>query len=352
MHLPLRRHFNRSAHAVLVALSCLFLAPVIARAQEKIDVNPTFTISKYSAGSPIHMIGYGDMRFTDPAVKIGTNPRVRKWLAERVAEEKPEVLILTGDMPYVGANDADWQVFREETAAWQKNQILQLPTIGNHEVRGGDQKGIANYLANFPGIKGHRYYSALLGSIEVISLDMTSSSGGTSTQATWFAAQLDHLPRQVDFLFILYHTPWVVDEQSKLFTNLPSKEALTLRHLLEIHLHKMHAKVIVFSGHIHNYERFERNGVEYVISGGGGAEPYPLLFRGSADLYRDTAFPVYHYLTLDYRNGKLHAEMWKVKDPDADTLTVEKKDEFTLTAEPNKTGAYIPAIKGALPAFH
>ena len=93
-------------------------------------------------------------------------------------------------------------------------------------------------------------------------------------------------------------------DQSKLFTNLPSKEALTLRHLLEIHLHKMHAKVIVFSGHIHNYERFERNGVEYVTSGGGGAEPYPLLFRGSADLYRDTAFPVYHYLTLDYRDGQ------------------------------------------------
>jgi hypothetical protein len=177
--------------------------------------------------------------------------------------------------------------------------------------------------------------------VEVISLDMTSASGGTSPQATWIAAQLDHLAKQVDFLFILYHTPWVVDDQSKLFTNLPSKEALTLRHLLEIHLYKMHAKVIVFNGHIHTYERFERNGVEYVTSGGGGAEPYPLLFRGSEDLYRDTAFPVYHYLTLDYRDGKLHAVMWKVKDPDAKNLSVEQKDEFTLTADPTKTGKLI-----------
>lgn len=298
------------------------------------------------------MIGYGDMRFTNPDVTIGTNPRVRKWLAQRVADENPEVLLLTGDMPYAGASDADWQVFRDETADWQKKGILQLPTIGNHEVRGGNEKGIANYLRNFPGIKGHRFYSVLMGSVEVISLDMTSASGGTSMQATWFAAQLDHLPRQVDFLFILYHTPWVVDKQSQLFTNLPSKEALTLRHLLEIHLHKMHARVIVFNGHIHNYERFERNGVEYVTSGGGGAEPYPLLFRGSEDLYRDPAFPVYHYLTLDYSGGKLHAVMWKVKDPDAETLTVEKKDEFTLTADPNKTGVFVPAIRSALPALH
>lgn len=297
------------------------------------------------------MVGYGDQRFTNPKVTIGTNPRVRKWLAERVGMEKPEALLLTGDMPYAGGDDADWQVFRDETALWRKNNVLQLPTIGNHELRGGPQRGIANYFQNFPDIKGHRFYSVLMGSVEVIALDMTSPSGGTSLQATWFAAQLDHLPTQVEFLFILYHTPWMVDQQSKLFTNLPSKEALTLRHLLEIHLYKMHAKVVVFNGHIHNYERFERNGVAYVISGGGGAEPYPLLFRGPDDLYRDTGFPVYHYLTLDYSKGKLHAVMWKVKDPDAATLSVEKKDEFTIIAEPSKTGVFIPLKKAAIPHF-
>jgi acid phosphatase type 7 len=343
VHPSLRKSFRPLLRSLaFLAFILALLLPARAEPPEKIDVNPTFTISKFAAGAPIHMVGYGDMRFTDPSVKIGTNPRVRRWLAERVGEENPEVLMITGDMPYAGARQEDWQVYRKETASWDRKKVLVLPTIGNHEVRGGVEKGIANYLANYPGIKGHRYYSVLMGSVEVISLDMTSPTGGTSPQATWFAAQLDHLPKQVEFLFILYHTPWVVDQQSQLFTNLPSKEALTLRHLMEIHLHKMHAKVIVLTGHIHNYERFERNGVEYLISGGGGAEPYPLLFRGSADLYRDTEFPVYHYLTLDYAKGNLHAVMWKVKDPDAETLSVEKKDEFTIVAEPDKTGKFIP----------
>jgi hypothetical protein len=31
-----------------------------------------------------------------------------------------------------------------------------------------------------------------------------------------------------------------------------------------------------------------------------------------------------------------------VKDPDAASLTVEKKDEFTLIAEPGKMGKFIP----------
>jgi len=289
------------------------------------------------------------MRFTDPSVTAGTNPRVRKWLAERIGQERPDAVLLTGDMPYTGANDADWKVFREETSSWWKSGTVVLPTLGNHDVRGNVAKAIENYSQNFPAIGGHRYYSMLLGSVEVISLDMTSPSGGTSLQATWFAAQLDHIPSQVEFLFILYHTPWVVDQQSQFFTNLPSKEALTLRHLLEIHLYKMHSQVIVLSGHLHTYERFERNGVAYVISGGGGAEPYPVIVRGEADLYKDTGFPVYHYLTLDYRDHAVHAVMWKVKDPDAPALSVEAKDEFTLTAPKARTAASPGTEKSSQP---
>jgi hypothetical protein len=282
------------------------------------------------------MVAYGDMRFTDPAVTTGTNPKVRKWLAERIAEEGPQALMLTGDMPFTGASAADWQEFQNETAGWRAGHILQLPAIGNHEVRGGEEPGIANYLKNFPGIEGHRYYSALMGSVEVISLDCTSPGSPAGAQAQWFAAQLDHLPRQVEFLFLLYHFPWMADRQSQLFVNLPSKDALVLRGILEERLNRIRARVVVFNGHIHNYERFERKGVEYVITGGGGAEPYPLLFRGHADLYRDTAFPVYHYLTIDISGHQMHAAMWKVKDPDAATLTVEAKDRFTLSPPAQK----------------
>jgi hypothetical protein len=34
--------------------------------------------------------------------------------------------------------------------------------------------------------------------------------------------------------------------------------------------------------------------------------------------------------------------MWKVKDPDAPDLEVEKKDEFTIVAEPDKAGVFVP----------
>ena len=203
---------------------------------------------------------------------------------------------------------------------------------------GARSRGIANYLKNFPEVEDHRYYSALLGNVEVISLDCTSASGRSTAQGDWFATQLSHVPAHVQFLFILYHLPWMVDKQSQVFVNLPSSEALGLRGILEAHLAKLHARVVVINGHIHNYERFARNGVEYVVTGGGGAEPYPLLFRGRADLYRDPGFPVYNYLTIEVNKRELRAVMWKVKDPLAAELSVEAKDEFTLTV-PGRKGA-------------
>jgi acid phosphatase type 7 len=307
------------------------------------DPNPTIVFSQFAPGQSIRMVAYGDTRFTDPSVTAGTNPRVRKWLAARIAEEHPQVVLLTGDTPFHGAREADWQEFQKETERWRADHILELPATGNHEVYGGYEEGIANYLANFPAIEGHRYYSALLGSVEVISLDCTEQGAESQPQAHWFAAQLDHLPRQVQFLLILYHLPWVADPQTRLLLNAPSANALVLRDILEARLGGIRAKVVVFNGHLHNYERFIRKGVEYVVTGGGGAEPYPLLIRGRSDLYRDTAFPVYHYLTVDIDAGKLHAVMWKIKDPDAQDFSVEAKDEFTVVAPPAAKSASRPA---------
>ena len=296
------------------------------------DQRPTLVLSQFSKGQPLHIVAYGDTRFTDPAVTHGTNPRVRRWLAERIGQQHPQAILLTGDTPFRGADPADWQIFQNETASWRADGAVQLPATGNHEVLGGLDAGIANYLKNFPDTADHRYYSALMGCVEVISLDYTQASGASSPQGRWFAAQLNHIPAQVEFLMILYHLPWMADRQSEMFVGLPTKDALGLRAMLETRLPKIRAKVVVLNGHIHNYERFERRGVEYVITGGGGAQPYPVLFRGGGDLYHDTGFPVYHYLTIDVANHRLHAVMWKIKDPEAQTLEDEIKDQFTISA--------------------
>ena len=56
--------------------------------------------------------------------------------------------------------------------------------------------------------------------------------------------------------------------------------------MLEEKQKQLHARLIVFSGHVHNYERHEHNGVTYFVTGGGGARPY-IIPRAPDDLYKD-----------------------------------------------------------------
>jgi hypothetical protein len=94
------------------------------------DGAPTFTVTDLPVGRPLRIVVYGDMRFTDPSNTSDTKPGVRKWLAQKVGEEKPDVLLLTGDMPFHGSDQGDWKVYREETAAWTQERLRIYPTIG------------------------------------------------------------------------------------------------------------------------------------------------------------------------------------------------------------------------------
>jgi hypothetical protein len=71
---------------------------------------------------------------------------------------------------------------------------------------------------------------------------------------------------------------------------------------------------LVVAGHIHNYEHLERNGLVYLVSGGGGAKAYPVK-RGTDDLYPSHNEINFHYLRLTVRSARLIVEMRRLKDP-------------------------------------
>jgi acid phosphatase type 7 len=295
--------------------------------------SPTFVVPEIVAGKPLRIVAYGDMRFTDPSNQADTNPKVRKWLVGRIAQEKPDVLLLSGDLPYRGSKQEDWNVYREETAPWRQAGLRVYSTLGNHEFYPDGTLGLQNYFANFPELKGNRWYSVRLGSVYLIALDSVGSSAAGSPQREWLAAQLANLPPEVDFVFFLSHMPMMADVQSEILVHLPSPEQSELRDFLEAQGQKSHAKFVVVNGHIHNYERFEHGGITYLVSGGGGAKPYPVWFRGERDLYQAPGFPNFHYLVITVEGKHASATMYRVADPEAERLSIEAKDFFKLDAK-------------------
>ena len=282
------------------------------------QAGPTFTLAAPKHGWTL--IAYGDMRFTDPADVIDTNPEARRALVAKIAEEKPDVLLLSGDVPFHGGVANDYAVYRQETAAWRVAGLHVFPAMGNHELYGPAKNCpegcLENWWNNFPELKGRRWYSVRFGQAYFLTVDSNLDLTPGSAQSEWVARQLKALPKRTRYVFVsLHHPPMadpIVDDPSHNVR--PNEDALA--HQLEAAAPHIKASIVVIAGHIHSYERFERNGVIYLVSGGGGAKPYRIA-RTPADLYQDNVFPNFHYVKFVSEGGELKATMYRLDDKGA-----------------------------------
>jgi hypothetical protein len=293
-----------------------------------------FRIENGGLSRPLQIVVYGDMRFTDPSETSATNPKVRRWLVEKIAAEKPDAVLLSGDVPWRGGHTNDYAVFNSETRAWRDAHLRIYPVLGNHEFHGGSEKQcLENWWNAFPEVRGRRWYSLQLGaSVYVISLDSNSSLMPGSEQTTWMTSQLASLPPTVRFVFFDLHHPPIVDVQESgggSHNGRPNEKALA--EFLAKAPQKARVRFVVVAGHIHNYERFFQNGIVYVVSGGGGAKPRPVQ-RGVDDLYQDTEFPNYNYAKVVEIGNAMEGTMIRVADPEASTPRWQEKDHFEIPA--------------------
>jgi hypothetical protein len=301
--------------------------------------NPDFLTSDSALSHPLRIIAYGDMRFTDPNEIQATNPKVRRWLVEQIAVERPDAVLLSGDVPWHGSLAGDYAVYRSETQIWRDTHLLIYPALGNHEFSGRttEQECLENWWTAFPELRNRRWYSAQLGSsVYILNLDSNSSLLTGSQQIAWIQAQLASLPASVRFVFFNLHHPPVVDVQElkpgsrdDSHNGRPNERALA--EYLAGARQKSRVRFIVTAGHIHNYERFLQDDIVYLVSGGGGAGPRPVV-RGPADLYQDPAFPNYNYIKFVQDGEDLKVTMVRVANPDAATPTFQEKDHFEIRA--------------------
>lgn len=296
------------------------------------EAGPTFRIADSQLSSPLTFIAYGDQRFTDPANTKSANPRIRQWLANQIAAEKPAAIILNGDVPLHGDVPEDYAVYRAETKGWREKHLRVFPALGNHEFSGQDAKaGLEAWWKEFPELKDRRWYSVALGSrIYVLALDSNASLLAGSEQARWIESEINGLPKSVDFVILTMHHPPVADIQKHIeVDHNPRPNEIALREYLSKAAASSHARFLVSAGHIHNYERSVMDDVVYLVSGGGGAAPY-FVERTPQDLYQSSLFPNFHYVKLTLEKDRLHGEMYRVYDPEADKLSVTVKDRFDL----------------------
>jgi Icc-related predicted phosphoesterase len=159
------------------------------------------------------------------------------------------------------------------------------------------------------------------------SLDETSGP-----QGQWLDRNLNHLPADVDFvLIVLHHPPYTSSSDMKMFSGGHSarSQEQALAKSLEARQPNLRARIVVFSGHVHNYERHEHGGITYFVTGGAGAHAYP-VDRAKDDPFQSKEVN-YHYLELEDDGGKLKITMNRL-DLTSGTARWTQPDSVTIAA--------------------
>jgi hypothetical protein len=291
----------------------------------------TFVVRETDLQKPTTIVAYGDMRFTDPSKLPAENTAARRALVARVAQEKPDALLLNGDLTMRGGDPADYAVYEAETRAWRDEHLRVYPAPGNHEFNSCQvPQCLQNWWRAFPELKDHRWYSVQLGTkIYVVGLDSNDSLLPGSPQQQWLKARIASLPTAVEFVFITMHHEPVGDIQAGADDN-PRPNEMALVDLLKEETLKTKIRFVVAAGHIHNYERFEQDGVVYLVSGGGGAIQQTVQ-RTPNDLYQDASYPNFHYVKFVLIGDEVDATMYRLADPSNPAW--EAKDTFKIDAK-------------------
>jgi hypothetical protein len=314
----------------VVAVMQLLAVRALADAPPRSDIAPRLEVAVADPSAALTFIAYGDTRFTQ---RDGVaNPVARRALVARMASEMPAAIFIGGDLVYEGSNPEDYETYRTETAAWSNERIPIFPALGNHEFRGCD-KDLNPCLVNWweaavPGaVRSFRWYSVSLGpKILVLLLDSDSSLKAGSEQRTWFEQQITSTGPQVEFVVVVLHYPPVRDP---IFPR--AKDEKEIARYLSGQSHSLQTRVVVVSSHIHNYERFRRDNVTYLVSGGGGAKPVPVL-RLFGELSKlDTAVN-FHYVRFRLEGGELQGTMVRF-DPEGNAESAwTEPDRFEVKA--------------------
>ena len=296
------------------------------------EAPPRFNVG--GAEGSLSFVVYGDTRFTE---RDGVaNASARRALVAGIAGERPAAIFIGGDLVYQGDDPDDYATYQSETAAWSARGIPVFPALGNHELRGcraarAVSPCLENWWRAFASLRPWRWYSVTIGdALRALVLDSDASLKPGSAQRTWLEREIRDADSdaRVRFILVLLHYPPVRDP---IFPR--GKDEAQVQRYLSATAPTLRARVIVIGSHVHNYERFERDGVTYLVSGGGGAKPLPVL-RMSGELSRLATSVNFHYLRMTLKGDRLAGTMVRFEATDTGGDPWSEPDRFEITSRP------------------
>jgi Icc-related predicted phosphoesterase len=300
---------SRLTSQTVVTLFAVAMLVALTGCTKKSSAQTSTADLQIDVTTPFRFVAYGDTRFHDPKDTGPANPSVRVALVRAIADVHPAFIGFTGDIVYNGFDSNDWKVWDRETSVWHDKKIPVYPSLGNHDLHGDQNIALANYFQRFPDLKNSRYYSVRAANSLILVVDSSLVETG-GAEGEWLADKLDHVPSDVDFVFLMFHHPPYTSSSDAMkfgggHSARPTEQVLA--RMLEQRQAHARFRIVVFSGHVHNYERHEHEGITYFVTGGGGAHAYPIE-RAPDDPFQSKQIN-YHYLLVEVDRQQLKVTM-------------------------------------------
>lgn len=246
------------------------------------------------------IVVYGDSR---------TNDAIHKKIVEKILNVNPVAIMFTGDMVANGNDLIQWKTFKDIALdKFIEYKINFYSSLGNHE---GDGKNYLEIL-KLPG--NERFYSINELGINFIILDNTSDISENSEQYKFLTDELKKIDK-TKVNAVVMHYP-VINSGRHSGHN-------ELKNLLHP-LFKESGIDIVFSGHDHNYEKLQKDGVYYIVTGGGGAPLYDLKKKDESSLL---FIKEYHFCKLYFVENILNIEVIDINSKVIDKFSINKNNK-------------------------
>ncbi|CAO2839347.1 unnamed protein product [Amaranthus hypochondriacus] len=233
-----------------------------------------------------------------------------KWTDEtlqHISQVNYDMLLLPGDLSYADFWQPSWDSFGRlvEPLASQRPWMV---THGNHEVEKIPlihNTPFTSYNARWhmpfeeSNSPSNLYYSFNVASqVHVIMLGSYTDFGPSSSQYSWLEGDLKKIDRKkISWVVVLCHAPWYNSNKA----HAGEFESVGMKQAMEKLLYD--AKVdVVFTGHVHAYERFDRvydgkvnkcGAVHITIGDGGTREGLAKSFvdpKPEISIFREASF--------------------------------------------------------------
>lgn len=239
------------------------------------------------------LIALGDVR---------SQPHIWHRVSQRIFENEKKALFIigSGDYPADGRQYKQWigQFFAPGRDLLGSMPIW--PSIGNHERTRGNEdlrEEESHYFSLFELPGNERWYRVDYRFLTLLVIDSNSQMTSDSEQYAWLLEQL-RSERGRFTVAAFHHDPVTSGPHGRLNPDgTPRERPIDQAQRFLMPLFEMYGVDLVLNGHDHIYERSFKDGVYYVVTGGGGAPLYKI--NSVENEYQQIAASVYHYTTLD-----------------------------------------------------